>query len=229
MKKYHFWGVFRLGQGNPPLAWKLSQPWPNFSHFFVWGGPITLWIDEILPPHLCSVCFFTFMDSCKVNLVLENFAKKLGFGQTFPLVGPKDQLEYSPYWLVNQFLNHKQDIYWFANLFSNHEQNIYWFVNQILNYEQNIYWFVILFLNHEQNIYWFVNQFESQSLTRVSISRNSRREITLGFPSRAGEMNFHVSFSSRFSRFWENISLSPLGSQDFCIELLFLLSIFKIL
>ena len=68
-----------------------------------------------------------------------------------------------------------------------------------------------------------------QSLTRVSISKNSRREITLGFPSRAGEMNFHVSFSSRFSRFWENISLSPLGSQDFCIELLFLLSIFKIL
>ena len=68
-----------------------------------------------------------------------------------------------------------------------------------------------------------------QTLTRVSISRNSRREITLGFPSRAGEVNFYVSFSSRFSRFRENISLSPLGSQDFCIELLFLLSIFKIL
>ena len=39
-------------------------------------------IDEILPPHLCSVCFITFMDSCKANLVLGNFAKKLGFGQT---------------------------------------------------------------------------------------------------------------------------------------------------
>jgi len=33
------------------------------------------------------------MDSCKANLVLGNFAKKLGFGQTPPpLVGPKDQL-----------------------------------------------------------------------------------------------------------------------------------------
>ena len=36
-------------------------------------------------------------------------------------------------------------------------------------------------------------------------------------------------FSSQFSRFLENISLSSLVSQDFCIELLFLLSIFKIL
>ena len=33
------------------------------------------------------------MDSCKENLVLGNFAKKLGLGQTpAPLVGPKDQL-----------------------------------------------------------------------------------------------------------------------------------------
>ena len=33
------------------------------------------------------------MNSCKANLVLGNFAKKLGFGQTpLPLVGPKDQL-----------------------------------------------------------------------------------------------------------------------------------------
>ena len=85
-EKLVFWtifgGVFRLGQGNPPpLAWKLSQLWPNFSRFPVWGGPITLWIDKILPPHLCSVCFIKFMDSCKANLVLENFAKKLGFGQ----------------------------------------------------------------------------------------------------------------------------------------------------
>ena len=47
------------------------------------------------------------MDSCKANSVLGNFAKKLGFGQTPPLVGPKDQLfpffnfEGSPY---NNFL-----------------------------------------------------------------------------------------------------------------------------
>ena len=68
-----------------------------------------------------------------------------------------------------------------------------------------------------------------QTLTRVSISRNSRREITPGFLSRAGEMNFHVSFSSQFSRFWENISLSPLVFWDFYSENLFLLSIFKIL
>ena len=75
----------KVGTGEPPpLAWKLSQLWPNFSRFPVWGGPITLWIDEILPPHLCSVCFITFMDSCKANLVLGNFAKKLGFGQTPP-------------------------------------------------------------------------------------------------------------------------------------------------
>jgi len=68
-----------------------------------------------------------------------------------------------------------------------------------------------------------------QTLTRVSISRNSRREITVGFPSRAGEVNFRVSFSSRFSRFLENISLSPLVSQDLYIQILFLLSVFKIL
>ena len=80
-----FLGGFQVGTGEPPpLAWKLSQLWPNFSRFPVWGGPITLWIDEILPPHLCSVCFITFMDSCKANLVLGNFAKKLGFVQQRP-------------------------------------------------------------------------------------------------------------------------------------------------
>ena len=78
----------KLGHGNPP---PLLGNWPNFFRFFLpslavifLGGPITLWIDEILPPHLCSVCFITFMDSCKANLVLGNFAKKLGFGQTPP-------------------------------------------------------------------------------------------------------------------------------------------------
>ena len=37
-------------------------------------------------------------------------------------------------------------------------------------------------------------------MTRVSISRNSRREITQIFLSQLREANFHVSFSSRFSR-----------------------------
>ena len=37
------------------------------------------------------------------------------------------------------------------------------------------------------------------------------------------------SFSSRFSRFLEKVSLSPLVSKDFYIQLLFLLSIFKTL
>ena len=68
-----------------------------------------------------------------------------------------------------------------------------------------------------------------QSLTRVSVSPNSQREINLGIPSQAGVVNFYVFFSSRCSRFLGNISLSSLVSQDFCIELLFLLSIFKIL
>ena len=60
-----------------------------------------------------------------------------------------------------------------------------------------------------------------QALTRVSISRNSRREMTHSFPSQAGEVNFHISFSSRFSRFWEKDSLSPLVSQDFILRFSF--------
>ena len=67
-----------------------------------------------------------------------------------------------------------------------------------------------------------------QALTRVSISRNSRREMTHSFPSQAGEVNFHISFSSRFSRFWEKkFSFSSRFSR-FYIEIHFLLSIFKI-
>ena len=40
-----------------------------------------------------------------------------------------------------------------------------------------------------------------QALTRVSISRNSRGEMIHIFLSRAGELCFHFSFSSSFSRF----------------------------
>merc|ERR1712074_217627 len=74
-----------------------------------------------------------------------------------------------------------------------------------------------------------------QTLTRVSISRNSQREMIQIFPSRSREANFHVSFSSRFSRlennfsfFFRPISLSPLDFQDFWRKFLCLLSIFKI-
>ena len=75
-----------------------------------------------------------------------------------------------------------------------------------------------------------------QTLTRVSISRNSRREMTEIFLSRSWEVNFHFSFSSRFSRIEGKFSLSPLDFQDlrknslsFGDQFLFLLSIFKIL
>ena len=68
-----------------------------------------------------------------------------------------------------------------------------------------------------------------QALTRVSISRNSRREMTHSFPSQAGEVDFHISFSSRVSRFWEQkFSFSSRFSRSF-IKIIFLLSIFKIL
>ena len=68
-----------------------------------------------------------------------------------------------------------------------------------------------------------------QTLTRVSISRNSRREMTHSFPSQAGEVDFHISFSSRVSRFWEQkFSFSSPFSRSF-IKILFLLSILKIL
>ena len=68
-----------------------------------------------------------------------------------------------------------------------------------------------------------------QTLTRVSISRNSWREMTHSFPSQAGEVDFHISFSSRVSRFWEQkFSFSSRFSRSF-IKIIFLLSIFKIL
>ena len=52
MKIYHFRGIF--------WCWD-------------WG-PITPWIDEILPAHLYIVCFITLLDIFKAN-----FDKKLGF------------------------------------------------------------------------------------------------------------------------------------------------------
>ena len=74
----------------------------------------------------------------------------------------------------------------------------------------------------------------TQTLTRASISRNSRREMIQIFLSRSREANFHVSFSSRFSRIGGKVSLSPLDFQDlkiislsFLDPFLFLLSTFK--
>ncbi len=84
-------------------------------------------------------------------------------------------------------------------------------------------------------------RYPPQTLTRVSISRNSWREMTKIFLSRIAVTNFHVSFSSRFSRnggkvplsplyFQDSrkISLSPLDFQDCGDQFLCILSIFKI-
>ena len=38
-------------------------------------------------PHLCSVCFITFMDSTKANYVLENFDTKLRLRKALPPPG----------------------------------------------------------------------------------------------------------------------------------------------
>ena len=70
-KSPFFW-VKRVGTGTPPspLIWILSQVYPKFDRLFLahfLGGPINYWIDEILPPHLCTMCFITFMDSSKAN------------------------------------------------------------------------------------------------------------------------------------------------------------------
>ena len=66
-----FW-LKKVGTGAPPppLIWILSQVYPKFDRLFLThflGGPINYWIDEILPPHLCTMCFITFMDSSKAN------------------------------------------------------------------------------------------------------------------------------------------------------------------
>ena len=85
---YHFWGPKSWDRGTPPPS---LENCPNFGPTFPVsllrgppGGPITLWIDEILPPHLCSVFFMTFMDSSKATMVLNNSDKKFGFGQAPP-------------------------------------------------------------------------------------------------------------------------------------------------
>ena len=99
-------------------------------------------------------------------------------------------------------------------------------VSQSIRKELFMSWCAIII---QQQLLFDIVTHPKQTLTRVSVSRISQREITLGFLSPAGEMNFHVSFSSRFSRCWENISLSPLVFRDIYIEILFLFSIFKIL
>ena len=63
-----------------------------------------------------------------------------------------------------------------------------------------------------------------QSLTRVSISRKSREEITHIFLSWPGELYFHFYFSSRFSRFWDKNSLYPLDLWVFYSNSLSLLN-----
>ena len=70
--KFTIFRGFKVGTGEPPH--------PQYL----------LWIDAILPPHLCSVCFITFLNSSRANLVLQNFNIKIG--QTPPpLVGTKSQ------------------------------------------------------------------------------------------------------------------------------------------
>ena len=58
--------IFLVGTTN---NWELGSPRPS-------------WIDKILLPHLCIVCFITFWPFIKANLILKNFNKNLGFGQT---------------------------------------------------------------------------------------------------------------------------------------------------
>ena len=55
-------------------VWDLGQRYPSSLRI----------CPMILPPNLCSVCFITFLDSSKANLILDNFNKKLGFSQTPP-------------------------------------------------------------------------------------------------------------------------------------------------
>ena len=64
-------------------------------------------------------------------------------------------------------------------------------------------------------MFYQIDSGPEQSLTRVSISRKSREEMTHIFLSRAGELYFHFSFSSRFTRFLDNKSLSFLDFQNF--------------
>ena len=61
----------------------------NFIFLLGWqmGGPITTWIEEISTPHLCIMCFITFMGSSKANLVLEKLDRKLGLATPPPQLG----------------------------------------------------------------------------------------------------------------------------------------------
>ena len=77
---------------DPPKREKLGQSWDTLK----WKKFRCLFCFLDYSEHInfsSFQCFITFMDSCKVNLVLGNFIKKLGFGQTPPpLVGTKSQL-----------------------------------------------------------------------------------------------------------------------------------------
>ena len=48
------------------------------------GGPRPSWIDKILLPHLCIVCFITFLAIYQGKFIFGQFWKKLGFGQILP-------------------------------------------------------------------------------------------------------------------------------------------------
>ena len=43
------------------FSWKFSFFWLGLVGIEVYWGPITSWIDEISTPHLCIVCFITFL------------------------------------------------------------------------------------------------------------------------------------------------------------------------
>ena len=74
------------------------------------GGPRTSWIDEILPPHLCIVCFITF---------LAIYQGKFGFGKFQQKLGLRSD---PPPWLGQKPIFFRKSIL-MAPLISTNEQN----------------------------------------------------------------------------------------------------------